>query len=105
MEGNVIQNNSEIIINVHVSVKNVLYVKKLCECKKCHVCENDHVWNSAACNCENGASIMDDLAIICHEIKESCNEDADGDAENKSNDEAKSIDKTNFNERNATCKT
>ena len=25
-----------------------------CECKKCHVCEKDYVWNPATCNCENG---------------------------------------------------
>ena len=41
------------------------------ECKKHHVCENDHVWNPATCRCENGkylASIVDDSAIICDEV-------------------------------------
>ena len=40
--------------------------KYQCECKKCHVCEKDYVWNLPTCNCENGkylASIMDDPAI------------------------------------------
>ena len=43
----------------------------LLECKKHHVCENDHVWNSATCRCENGkylASIVDDSAIICDDV-------------------------------------
>ena len=43
---------------------------------------------------------MDDLAIICDEIM-----DGDTDAEAKLNNEAKSYDKTNFNEKKATCKT
>ena len=49
-----------------------------CECKKRHVCEKDYVWNPATCNCENGkylASIMDDSAIMCDEIKESYDEE------------------------------
>ena len=25
--------------------------KCLCECKKCHVCEKDYVWNPSTCNC------------------------------------------------------
>ena len=69
------------------------------ECKKRHVCEKDYVWNAATCSCENGkylASIMDDLAIICDEV--------DADAEAKLNDEAKSYDETNINEKKATCK-
>ena len=39
---------------------------------------------------------MDDLAIICDEV--------DADAEAKLNDEAKSYDETNINEKKATCK-
>ena len=61
-----------------------------CECKKRHVCEKDHVWNPATCNCENAkysASIMDDSVIKFDEIIESYNEE------------------TNFNEKEATCKT
>ena len=47
--------------------------KGRCECKKLHVCEKDHLCNSATCNCENGkysASIMNDSAILCDEIIE-----------------------------------
>ena len=54
MEQNVIQINGGITINVDMSVKNVIYVKKI-------------VWNPSTCNCENGkylASIMDDSAIM-----------------------------------------
>ena len=63
-----------------------------CKCKKRHVYEKGHVWNPATCNCENGkylASIMDDSAIMCDEIIESYEEDA----------EAKLYDETNFNEK------
>ena len=59
------------------------------ECKKCHLCEKDYVWNPATCNCENEkdlASIMDDSAITCGEIMESY------------------VEETNFNEKKATCK-
>ena len=38
-----------------------------CECRKCHRCEKDYVWNPATCNCENGkylAIIMDDSSIM-----------------------------------------
>ena len=69
-----------------------------CECKKCHVCEKDYVWNPTTCNCENEkylAIIMDDSAIMCHEIIESCDEVV----------EAQSFNETNFNEKKATCKT
>ena len=73
-----------------------------CECKKRHVFEEDYVWNSVICSCENNkhlAGIMDNSAIICHEV-------IDADAEGKSNDEAKTNDiGTNFNEKKATCKT
>ena len=44
--------------------------------------------NPATCNCENGeylASIMDDSAIICDEIRD--------------------VEETNFNKKNITCKT
>ena len=55
MEKNVIQINGGITINVDVSVKNIIYVKKI-------------VWNPDTCNCENEkylASFMDDSGIIC----------------------------------------
>ena len=47
--------------------------KCLCECKKCHVCEKDYIWNSATCSCKNGkylASIMDDSENMCDKIIE-----------------------------------
>ena len=59
MEQNVIQINGGITINVNVSVKNMIYVKK------------NYISNPVTCNCENGkylASIMDDSAITCDEI-------------------------------------
>ena len=59
MEENVIQISGGIMINVNVSVKNDMYVKK------------NYVWNPATCGCENGkylASIMDDSAIIWDEV-------------------------------------
>ena len=74
-----------------------------CGCKKCHVCENDYVWNPATCSCEKGkylASIMDVSASICDEIIESYDEDKKA----KSYDETKTI-PTNFNEKKTTCKT
>ena len=43
---------------------------------------------------------MDDLAIMCDEVIEPCDEDV----ETKSNNETKVV-PTNFNERKATCKT
>ena len=46
---------------------------------------------------------MDDSAIMCDEVIQSYDEDMD--AEAKLNDEAKSYDETNFNEKKATCKT
>ena len=93
MEKNVIQINGGIMINADVSVENAMCVKKI-------------VWNPATCSCEKGkylASIIDDSAIMCNGIIKSYNEDAD--AEAKSNDEAKSYDETNFNEKNITCRT
>ena len=59
MEENVIQISGGIMINVNVSVKNDMYVKK------------NYVSNPATCGCENGkylASIMDDSAIIWDEV-------------------------------------
>ena len=59
MEENVIQISGGIMINVNVSVKNDMYVKK------------NYVWNPVTCGCENGkylASIMDDSAIIWDEV-------------------------------------
>ena len=72
-----------------------------CESKKRHVCEKGYGWNPVTCICENGkhlASIMDDLAIICDKF-------IDAGVDAKSNDEAKSNNETNFNEKKATCKT
>ena len=65
MEQNVIQLNGGITINVDVSVKNIIYVKKI-------------VWNPATCNCKNGkylASIMDDSVITCDQGMESYDEE------------------------------
>ena len=45
--------------------------KLLCECKKHHICEKDHIWNPASCSCKNDkylASIIDDSVITCDEI-------------------------------------
>ena len=78
----------------------------LCECKKNHICEKDHIWNPSACSCKNGkylASIIDVSLITCDKI-------IDADVEAESNDEAKSNNEetktvsTNFNEKNITCK-
>ena len=49
-----------------------------CECKKCHVCEKDYVWNPATCNCEDGkylASTTEDSMLICDEIIKSYEEE------------------------------
>ena len=65
MGRNLIQINGGIMINV-AHVKNVIHVKK------------DQVWNPSTCNFENKkylAIIMDDSAIICDEIIESCNKE------------------------------
>ena len=64
-----------------------------CECKNQKHCvyEKDCIWNPATCSCKNGrylASIMNDSVITCDEIIE----------------EPKTV-PTNFNEKNATCKT
>ena len=85
-EQDVIQINGGITINVNVSVK------------KRHVCEKDYVRNPATCNWKNGkslASTIDDAAIVCYEVIESYEEDA----------EVKSYDETSFNQNKATCKT
>ena len=82
MKRNVIQISGGMTINLDVSIKNVMYVKK------------DYVWNPSTCNCENGkylAIIMDDLAIMCDEIIESYH------------NETKTI-PTNFNEEKTTWK-
>ena len=66
MEENVIQINGGMMINVNVSVE--------ISCAR----EKDYVWNSATCSCENGkylASIMDNSAIICDEVRESYDEE------------------------------
>ena len=71
MEENVIQIKSGIMINVDVSVKNIIYVKKNC------------FWRPATCSCENSkylASIIDDSVIMRDEI-------IDADTETKSYDE------------------
>ena len=56
------------------------------ECKKCQACETYYVRNPATCSCENGkylASIMDDSAIMCDEVKESCDEDVEANSWDK----------------------
>ena len=37
--------------------------KYQCDCKKCHVCKKDYVWNSATCSCEHRKY----LASIIHD--------------------------------------
>ena len=68
-----------------------------CECKKCHECEKDYIWNLAPCSCENGkylASIMDDSTTTCDGIVKSYDEDVEA----RSYDETKAI-PTHFNEK------
>ena len=51
------------------------YDKCRCECKKHHICEKGYAWNPGTCNCENvkdSASIMNDSAIVCDDVIESC---------------------------------
>ena len=82
MEKNVIQINGGITINVDVSVKKIMHVKKI-------------VWNCATCISENGkylASIMDHSMTTCDEVIKSHEE------------EIKTI-PSNFNEKKVTCKT
>ena len=76
MEENVIQINGEIIINVNVSVKNLMYVKRIMLRFMPGICENGKYL----------ANIMDNSAIMCDEVTESYNEE------------------TNFNEKKANCK-
>ena len=85
MEENVIQINSAIMINVDVSVKNVMCVKVII------------FVILPPCNCENGnylGSILDDSAIICDEVI---------DAKAKTNDEETKTIPTNFKEKKTTC--
>ena len=59
MEENVIQINGGTTINVSVSVKSIIYAKKI-------------ICYPATCSCQNGknlASIMNDSVITCEEIK------------------------------------
>ena len=74
-----------------------------CDCKKCHLCKQNYVWNPAICICENEkylASIMDDSAGIYDEVIESYDEGVEA----KSYDKTKTI-STNFNDLKTTCKT
>ena len=59
MEENVIQINGEIIINVDVSVKNIMYVKMIMFGISLHVIMKMKMYL---------ASIMDDLTIIFNEV-------------------------------------
>ena len=67
------------MINVDVSVKNIMYVKK------------SYVWNAASCSCENEKYLArkDDSAIMYDEVIESYDE------------QTKTL-PTNFNEKKAT---
>ena len=61
VEENVIQINGGITINVDLSVKNIIYVKK------------DYIWNPSTCSCENGkylATIIEYSAIMYDELIE-----------------------------------
>ena len=58
-----------------------------CDCKRSYVREKDYVLNPAPWNCENGkylASMMDDSAITCDEIIESCDEETKTSSNEKS---------------------
>ena len=66
MEENIIQINDRSTINVDVSVKDAMYVKRY------------YFWNPSTCNCENGkylAGIADNSAITCDEVIESYDEE------------------------------
>ena len=54
IEQKVTQINGGITINVNVSVKSIIYVKK------------DYVWNSATCNCQNGKYLA---SLQSHRLK------------------------------------
>ena len=61
MEENIIQINGGITINVDVSVKNIIFVRK------------NYIWNPATCSCKNGkylASIINNSVIKCDETIE-----------------------------------
>ena len=79
MEENVTQINGGIMTNVDVSVRNVMYVKKIMFGILLHV----QLWRS-----KYSASIVDDSAIICDEF-------IDADSDGKANLNAE----TNFNEK------
>ena len=73
--------------------------KYLYECKNCHVCQKDSIWNLATYSCQNGkylASIMDDSKITCDGIVG---------PEAKLNDEETKSFPTSFNGKNITYKT
>ena len=72
---------------------SVTIQRKHCTCKK------NYIWNPATCSCKTGkylASITDDSVITCDEII---------DVEAKSYDRETEIVTTDFNEKNAICKT
>ena len=84
MEESVIQINGGVMINVNVSVKKVMHVKKIMLGNLLHVVvkmEKKYL-----------ASIMDDSAIMCDELTESYNEET-------------KIIPTIFLKKKATCKT
>ena len=75
-EQNAIQINGIITININVSLKSIIYVKKDFNC------------NTATCSSENWkylASMMDDTVITCDEIID--------------------LEKTNFNQKTVTSET
>ena len=81
MVENVTQIKSGITINVDVSAKNIIYLKK------------NYIWNPATFSCKNGkylASITDSSVITCNEIIE---------AEATSCDIKTKTVTTNFNEK------
>ena len=64
-----------------------------CECKKDHICKNDHTCIPFPCSFKNEkylASIIDDSVVICDEII---------DVKPKSNDEKAKAITINFNEK------
>ena len=65
MKQNVIQINGGIMINLDVSVKKIMYVKKIIfGILEKYICENGKYL----------AGIMDDSMIICDEVVKSCDE-------------------------------
>ena len=70
-----------------------------CECKKCHICEKDYIWNPATYGRKNGkylARIIDYSVITCDEFI---------DEEAQSYDEETKITTRNLNEKNIVCET